>query len=1104
MNTDSNSPAPFCRFDDSSIMVGLSTLPSGEEVEFIEEMNLFHERYREGLYEKFPPGEKDPEYLKKFYNPRYYELFGRFDLAVINVIDDFEFPTQSFSPLSRRWPGDRDLEGREIADPNMDKAGKRSFLHQVIIGPTPLIRSDDKDKTLNLASDTFLSENPLPLIGICQLKLNNALLLGSGTDYLRATIKTIHKFYREYISEKQKNRQLKLIILESSSWHEICLLTFSDSFKTIFDYLFALREMDVGDMERLLSSDPKYRADYDLFCDSEKFVQLVNGNSPKISGNHLFANSLTLPGFRWDILHNNGSPQTTPLPISDDDKGCMIPVSRFIVKPGHCLETKDNLKRDEVDYCIGRGGDFLCLPVLSKDKSAEEDFKYIVESLSSRELVNFFNDYLRPVNSDDDKSESRANPHDLNKNCIASKSFIIATGMKDFSKPIDESHTYFEKDLKSLAISMDEINLKVIDPLRKYRVSKIAAMRLRNAISLFNEGIQDRLLFTNFLELKSYIHSIIEGLSNDLKYNSGLLLDFSSFKHLGILFGKFLENESKFDTYIARKISPDLLAKLEGELARDPKQDNKVIDEVIEQLNNILQGQLIYGDKEFESVKDCVSDDYRTTYSRYSHVSQNSLELNRKLFDLFYDDYLKKKANLHLHEISTRLNWYVDDFIIGWQNRFHLNWRMSETTDYNCEFKGGIQQIITAFDGAYKSVTKALTDKSDVIALATGLDTIRSTRRTVKLNYYDIFQPEFFAARVVHEIGELMLDDLEQEPSPSEGIIDVKKLINNGDKDNGDPDFSELESCHVTYKLEGLIGLLSSSLIDPNDLTGLFNKYLMSEIYSDYADFICTFFCDKALFIKWRRNLLLSNSMHCWYQYDISDTVLIPDAFIRYLSRVIFIVCDENDPIMEGKIPADHPLRHFCKFGDDRLKKRVEKTIIILHNTILTLIRKNVSGLGTWKYSAKTIILGRFTEIWKFDPDTINSEIPIPANVREKIASISKSLASGIVIPYNRTINEFESYKFVQLLMYSYLSHLDKLSGEDDEFRFDLHRNKEGIPKPKGNSANILFDTRSGTFIHKPDYRRAYLKTRFAFIYSLWDMNTKEKIKLIENSNFTC
>lgn len=1116
MNTDSNSNQPFCRFDDSSIMVGLTTLPNGEEEDFIKEMNLFHDRYRTGLYEKFPPGEKDPEYLKKFYNPRYYELFGRFDLAVINVIDDFEFPTQSFSPLSRRWPSDRDLEGREIADPNMDKAGKRSFLHQVIIGPTPLIRSDDKDKTLNMASDTFLSENPLPLIGICQLKVNNALLLGSGTDYLRATIKTIHKFYRNYISEKQKNRQLKIIILESSSWHEICLLAFSDSFKTIFDYLFELREMDVGDMERLLLSDSKYHNDYNQFRNSEKFVQQVNPNSKGISGNHLFANSLTLPGFRWDILHNNGSPKTTPLPISDDDKGCMIPVSRFIVKPGHSLETKNNLKRDDVDYCIGRGGDFLCLPVLSKDKSAEEDFKYIVESLSSRELVRFFLDYLRPNNSDDSNSENRANPHDLNKNYIASKSFIIATGMKDFSKPIDESHTYFEKDLKSLAISMDEINLKVIDPLRKYRVSKIAAMRLRNAVSLFNEGIQDRLLFTHFLELKSYMHAIIDGLANELRFSFDNNLTFDSFVNpgiLGVFIVKILAEEDRIDKYFAGKLPHELRKNLKIYYNKPPDKEDTTIKELFSRLNDILKRPLIFDDDKFKDVRPEVKDEYKTAHSKYSRDKKNSLYLNRELFDSFYGGYLIKRAFIDLIGVSVMLNKYVDSFITGWQNRFHLNWRMSEITDYNCEIKGGIQQIITAFDGAYKALSKALTGKSDVIALATGLDTISSNRRIIELNYYDIFQPEFFAARVAHEIGEQVLDDISSTPYIENLIADVKKMLPNHESDNSA--FSDLKNLNIHHNMDNLGKLLSECKIKPPKLTAIFDNDLMSQIFAEYTDYMFTFFQNKELFIKWRRNLLLSNSITWRYKCETDEIALIPHAFLRYLARVLFIVTEENDseimiPENDNKeqniIPDNHPLKHICKFSSEKERLKYERDTAILHNVILKLLKHNTCGLAEWKRSVEALLNIKFTQIWDYSLNQCETNGKIPDEITQRIERIKSSLSEGIVTPYLDNDEEYSDYKHVQFLMYSYLEYLDEISDENDEVpgekvktrRFDLFRDKEGVPMPDKHSANILFDTRSGTFVHKPKYRRAYLRSRFAFIYSLWDMNTKEKIKLIK------
>ena len=121
------------------------------------------------------------------------------------------------------------------------------------------------------------------------------------------------------------------------------------------------------------------------------------------------------------------------------------------------------------------------------------------------------------------------------------------------------------------------------------------------------------------------------------------------------------------------------------------------------------------------------------------------LEIVRKLLDQPGEQSVQNCTNQLLEAASL--------FEFGYKNRFGQSYIMSEITDYDIEFNGGIQQLITAYDGAYKSLANLLDEDEygKSIVYAAGYPSIRSHILGVRVNYYHLYQPEFFAAAAVHE-----------------------------------------------------------------------------------------------------------------------------------------------------------------------------------------------------------------------------------------------------------------------------------------------------------------------------------------------------------------
>ena len=81
-------------------------------------------------------------------------------------------------------------------------------------------------------------------------------------------------------------------------------------------------------------------------------------------------------------------------------------------------------------------------------------------------------------------------------------------------------------------------------------------------------------------------------------------------------------------------------------------------------------------------------------------------ELLPFMHDVF--DYVEKAA---LKGYGDDVNaWCValqrisQNFELAYRNRFHNSHRLGEITDFNVDFKGGIQQLVSAFDGAFKAI----------------------------------------------------------------------------------------------------------------------------------------------------------------------------------------------------------------------------------------------------------------------------------------------------------------------------------------------------------------------------------------------------------------
>ncbi|MHA2290413.1 MAG: hypothetical protein ACXABG_16625 [Promethearchaeota archaeon] len=908
---------PCCQLDNSAIMIGLSTLPIAEEVRFKDELKEFYKNYQQRLENAWKLSKKLEDYKSTYYIPTFYYMLSRFNLATLCIIDDFEFSSRVFGAFHPCWPVDGEVNSKG----KHQAPSTKHFACQAIIGPTPKF---NESNTIDLALKTFQANPPLPLMAISQMKLNNALLIGAGTDYVRCVIKTIYEEFKRF----NNDNQLSLIILESTSWHEITLLIFGRSYQKILNFILKIRELDLHQMTELLAQFAP--DDLQVFNESYKLIDFLTEGA-KISGNHIFAASLTTLGFRFELFEEN-NPSALKKELTVESESIFTVIDRASVKTGHLRAATKILKnRNRVDTCLGRGGDILIMP---KD----------IYSAGLKKPI-FYDSYSLLKNIISLRQDSKTKEHFKKHITSYSTLLIPRLNIKTQREWSEEEHCYIQDRLEGEVLGVKEIR-EVDDSFKKLRISKAVTKRFFNAIALYNEGIQDRLLFNSFLEMKDYISWL-----------------------------------------------------------KDAIKENK--------------------------------------------IDSTSLE-----------------------NIAELLSDSIDIFERAWRNRFHVDWRLSEITDFNLEFKGGIHQLISAYDGAYKAVSEAIGFDRYTIALVSGAHYMSSTEKTIELNFYNLFHPEFFAARAAHEVSEHLLDK-------------INSLLKKG---ANDPQWDGPVKQSLMSQFDKYISRQTKKYNSSEDLDFLFSKLLLmnanffAEVFADLNSFYFTFFKDRKLYNSWFNNFLFSDPTY-WKLHEGKPYITL-EGFIVFFLRLLFVNPSTNIPSL------------VLEFVEPRLPFSTVKHLTKALREIVTLCIEEDNEISSWRNAAIGWIEDRFESTMGFSAADIKNPSDIYKSVKY-LRKMEEHLNRGQVYPFDELKygGNFAHFQFVQSLFYAYLKVLDRLSRKNGKTDFILRRNDEGDPEVNHDrNTNFIYDLRGGIFTFNPEIRRAYLSIRFGFIYSLWDMHSKYKM----------
>ena len=456
-----------CLLDNAGVGLFLISTPFNREEPFYrKELKRPFEQYRRAVAQHFTPHRSRPAAeFRSMYRPRPYALFGRFDLALISLVDDHDFSARVLRPFTHFAASGR-------------KPYSEAYSYKVIVGPTP--RFGREGDILTLAQDTFLDEDNWPLLGISQLKLNNTILVGTGATFLRAVITYIKTIGQAL----ERHHDCRIVILESYSWHELTLLVFSRQYSAITDLLLRLRESSIRDVLKELPSSkatPLGR----LLDDSSLLSSIFKRRSMNVRDQHVFVNTETALGFDFRLVAN--ASHRIGSQISDKDSLELF--SRWFIKPGHLKSVFENLSGSEpADALLSIGHGDLWFPVSPASNSVagttrtRDTLRSFMTQGAGRVLRN----------------------HVLRRYTLPA----VTRALAELPGHVSRTHVNVVHKLNRLRFRVETLK-QLRKDLQRLGVPKILSLKLLNVFTNFNDGILDRGLYASFVELRPFLESVV-------------------------------------------------------------------------------------------------------------------------------------------------------------------------------------------------------------------------------------------------------------------------------------------------------------------------------------------------------------------------------------------------------------------------------------------------------------------------------------------------------------------------------------------------------------------------------------------------------------------
>jgi hypothetical protein len=487
----------------------------------------------------------------------------------------------------------------------------------------------------------------------------------------------------------------------------------------------------------------------------------------------------------------------------------------------------------------------------------------------------------------------------------------------------------------------------------------------------------------------------------------------------------------------------------------------------------------------------------------------------------FIESYILNDAEQieNLNYIHNILGEFVNVFERAYNNRYQQSYKTINYADINLEYNGGIHQLISCYDSAFKSILSKLgEDKPIGIAQVSSYESVSSIKYDINLNSFHVFMPELFASLIMKETSNFYYRRAKNNFSYENG------LFLNRDEDG----YLKMKSIRIILedklKQTGPDVKINSILI--NSITNTFFNYIITDMFTYrigynnnidlyYHWFFCTYLQDT--------RMLNTNGEI----YNIS--------LLTQILRLVLLFNKDEHKILSNP-PSDkinkrtwNTLYTIClKFKENLFEikeindwfKEIEDIVIVVEHSFLVKsngnsIRKDIFQYHNYKVdiainhdmmhsrSPQKKAIENMLNNYKNDYDTakrkINSEIK---KKKEKIEEyyhlFENKINKGEIIYYDEYMNKIPESLFIIILSYCLINifyKAMKLSDDGKNYKIKMYSEN------KTPSSFISIDSLGGMYVPKQNDRFQFFKQRLAFVETLWHYSMLYKKNLFNTEN---
>lgn len=462
------------------------------------------------------------------------------------------------------------------------------------------------------------------------------------------------------------------------------------------------------------------------------------------------------------------------------------------------------------------------------------------------------------------------------------------------------------------------------------------------------------------------------------------------------------------------------------------------------------------------------------------------------------DRYITGSSETTSRDMHEWLDSVLRDFEQAYLNRFHQSYLMRTITDFNMEWNGGIQQIISSMDYTYKLLMKCCGIRiPKSFMYISGYERIHVSDHSYRINMQHLTFPELFVTTMWKEMFNFMPPELTKKAD--EDLLPLKRFT---DRDFIDRlkvsvfnhcNFNSANNVHVAFYHNLDQELMTSVLADSMAFYYGYNKDVELYQYWYWRYFMQTPMCynkdgaiDRTLFFMFLIRMLLVRMIGSENPKEVDSLRFTP--FDPALGSEWISLFD--DALSLSRILYEQ----LEKFQFSRLIKNT--SIKLLFNTYPELVKKvKVDNMGI--------------------VDTMNATTESIVNQRKRVYKDCIEHFNDRIIPTEYFTSESTSDFICGFLpvYLVYIRGLDKSNSDGrkvetcDKKECLLPRNEEGLPHiPRNEShdelcfSNILSDPCGGFFCTDSIIAEQYFAVRSIYYMTIFHLYHCDILGLIDDT----